>query len=83
VTNYFAKIGVAEVKMETHEMNLNDPLLITGPTTGALEFAVNEIRVDLEKVPVAKKGELCSIPVPVLVRRGDKVFKWMAVKDTF
>jgi putative protease len=83
VTNYFAKIGVAEVKMETHEMNLNDTLLITGPTTGALEFAVNEIRVDLEKVPVAKKGELCSIPVPVLVRRGDKVFKWMAVKDTF
>lgn len=79
VTNYFARIGVAEVKMETHEMNLSDPLLITGPTTGALEFEVNEIRVDLEKVSAARKGELCSIPVPELVRRGDKVFKWVDV----
>lgn len=79
VTNYFARIGVAEVKMETHEMNLSDPLLITGPTTGALEFEVNEIRVDLEKVSATRKGELCSIPVPELVRRGDKVFKWVDV----
>lgn len=83
VTNYFAKIGVAEVKMETHQMLLNDPLLITGPTTGALEFVIEEIRVDLQKVNATQKGELCSIPVPELVRRGDKVFKWVDVKDPF
>ncbi|MEE4178644.1 MAG: peptidase U32 family protein [Bacteroides sp.] len=83
VTNYFAKIGVAEVKMETHQMQLHDPLLITGPTTGALEFEVGEIRVDLQKVKATQKGEVCSILVPELVRRGDKVFKWVDVKEPF
>lgn len=83
VSNYFSNIGVAEIKMETHEMQLNDPLLITGPTTGALEFDVKEIRVDLKKVTGTSKGDLCSIPVPELVRRGDKVFKWVEVKEFF
>ncbi len=83
VSNYFAKIGVAEIKMETHQMQVNDSLLITGPTTGAMEFEVSEIRVDLKKVTGTSKGELCSIPVPGLVRRGDKVFKWVEVKERF
>jgi U32 family peptidase len=83
VTNYFSRLKVAEIKMETHNMLLNDQLLITGPTTGALEFELAEIRVDLKKVTGTSKGELCSVPVPGLVRRGDKVFKWVEVKERF
>jgi U32 family peptidase len=83
ITNYFSKLKVAEIKMETHDMHLNDQLLITGPTTGALEFKLSEIRVDLKKVTGTSKGELCSVPVPGLVRRGDKVFKWVEVKERF
>jgi U32 family peptidase len=83
VTNYFSRLKVAEIKMETHKMQLNDQLLITGPTTGALEFELAEIRVDLKKVTGTSKGELCSVPVPGLVRRGDKVFKWVEVKERF
>ncbi|HOI31237.1 MAG: U32 family peptidase [Bacteroidales bacterium] len=75
VTNYFTKIGVAEIKMETHSMALRDEILIIGPTTGVVEEQINEIRVDLQKVEQAKKGDLCSIPVNTLVRRGDKVYK--------
>ena len=77
VTNYFSKLGVAEIKMESDDMSLNDPLAIIGPTTGVAEFEVSEIRVDLKKTGTAKKGETCSIPVPELVRRNDKVYKYL------
>lgn len=76
VTNYFSNLGVAEIKMETHEMKQGDPLLITGPTTGVLEFDAKEIRVEYTQVNVSRKGQFCSVPVPNLVRRGDKVYKW-------
>jgi len=83
VTNYFSNIKVAEVRVETHGFAKNDPLLITGPTTGAVEFDAEEIRVNLQKTEEAKKGEAASIPVPEMVRRGDKVFKWVEVNDPF
>ena len=75
VTNYFSKLQVAEVTMESYDLSLNDSLLIIGPTTGVVEFDAEEIRVDLKPVKSTKKGEVCSIPVPKLVRRGDKVYK--------
>lgn len=75
VTNFFAKINVAEIRMETHELNIGDEIMIIGPTTGVYEDVIKEIRVDLASVDSAKKGELCSIPANDLVRRGDKVYK--------
>ncbi|HLN54288.1 MAG TPA: peptidase U32 family protein [Lentimicrobium sp.] len=74
VVNYFNNLGVAEIKIETHAMNLNDDILIIGPTTGAYEGKVSEIRVDLLPVDSAVKGVNCSIPVTETVRRGDKVY---------
>ncbi len=75
VTNFFAKINVAEIRMETHELNIGDEIMIIGPTTGVYEDVIKEIRVDLAPADSAKKGELCSIPANDLVRRGDKVYK--------
>ena len=49
--------------------------MIIGPTTGAYEDTLTEIRVDLGQVQQTVKGEYCSIPVKSLVRRGDKVYK--------
>lgn len=80
VTNYFSKIGVAEIKMETHSMALEDEILIIGPTTGVVEEQLTEIRVELQQVDETRKGELCSIPVSTLVRRGDKVYKLVETK---
>lgn len=74
-TNYFQKIGVAEIKIETQELTVGDDILITGPTTGVVEMKVEEIRVDRKPVPKAVKGEFCSIPVKEHVRRSDKVYK--------
>ena len=75
VTNYFSKLGVAEIRMETHDLNVGDDIMIIGPTTGVYEDSVSEIRVDLQSVQQTVKGEACSIPVKSLVRRGDKVYK--------
>jgi len=74
VTNFFTKLNVGEIKLENGDLKIGDSILITGPTTGALEYTIEEIRVDLKQVDVAKKGELCSIPSPEYLRRSDKVY---------
>ncbi len=63
VTNWFDKLGVAELLIESATLKVGDRILIMGPTTGVVETTVKEIRVDLKPVKEACKGELCSIPV--------------------
>mgnify|MGYP004443162623 CR=1 FL=1 len=75
ITNFYSKLSVAEIRMETHDLNVGDAIMIIGPTTGVYEDTLSEIRVDLKSVPQTVKGEFCSIPVQSLVRRGDKVYK--------
>jgi putative protease len=75
VTNYYTNIQVAEIRIETNDLALEDEIKIIGPTTGVYEDVVSEIRVDLKKVQEAVKGDVCSIPVKQLVRRGDKLYK--------
>lgn len=74
VTNYFSNIAVAEVLIETGSIKVGDSLLITGPSTGVIEYTVPEIRVDLKSVECAQKGELCSIPISEKLRRSDKLY---------
>lgn len=83
ITNYFTKLSVAEVKMETQEMSVGEEIKIIGPTTGVYEDELTEIRVDLKKVNRTIKGEVCSIPVKSIIRRGDKVYKVIAVDPIF
>jgi putative protease len=83
ITNYFTKIKVAEVKIETHSLSVGDEIKILGPTTGVHEDTVKEIRVDLKKVEKTVKSEICSIPVKSLVRRSDKLYKVIEVEDEF
>ncbi len=75
VTNFFAKINVAEIRMETNDLKVGDDIMIIGPTTGVYEDKISEIRVDLKAVDSTEKGELCSIPTKDVIRRGDKVYK--------
>ena len=81
ITNFFAKINVAEIRMETHDLNVGDEIMIIGPTTGVYEDTIKEIRVDLKSVAKTEKGELCSIPAHDIVRRGDKVYKLVSGQD--
>ncbi len=76
VTNYFKKIGVAEIKVEANILMLNEEIKILGPTTGVYEDTVSEIRLDDGAVVTeAPKGSICSIKTSDILRRGDKVYK--------
>ena len=63
VTNWFGKLGVAEILVESYSLKVGDKILIIGPTSGCVEYTVPEIRVDLKPVQEASKGTFCSIPI--------------------
>ena len=72
---YYGKLQVAEFKIEAATLSVGDRILVTGPTTGALETEVSEIRFDLKPVTTAKQGQRVSIPIDRKVRASDKLFK--------
>ena len=63
ITNWFGKLSVAEILVESYTLKVGDKILIQGPTSGCVEYTVPEIRVDLKPVPEASKGTFCSIPI--------------------
>ncbi len=76
VTNYFKRLGVAEVLIEASPLAVGDEILWMGETTGCVEQVVGEIRLDLNPVDSVKQGDVCSIKVEgAEIRRGDKLYK--------
>lgn len=82
MTNYFSNLGVAEIKLETSSLKQGDEIIISGPGTGVIQTKVEEIRVGLVAVDEAKKGEQCSIPVGVKVRRSDKLYRLVDASES-
>ncbi len=74
VNNFFSKISVAEVYLNSGKLSVGDTVYIIGQTSGTVEFEINEIRYDLQPVDTAYKGQVISLPVPGHVRRGDKIY---------
>ena len=83
ITNYFSNLGVAEVLIEAHELLLNDKYLIIGPTSGVLEGTVTELRVDEKPADHCPKGIRCSISVPTMVRRSDKLYRVISEEELY
>ena len=81
VTNYYNKLNVAEIKIESHDLHVGDEIIILGETTGVHEAVIDEIRLDLDPVAQVEKGDVCSIKVTELVRRCDKLYKVVPVED--
>ena len=75
VTNYFKKIGVAEILPRANTLSAGDEILIIGPTTGVIESRIEELRVEDQNVQAAAKGVRASFPIKELVRRSDKLYK--------
>jgi putative protease len=76
VTNYFSKLGVAEITFETgEELATGEDILIIGPTTGVVEQKATELRENNISVGKVQKASVFSMPAKELVRRGDKVYK--------
>jgi len=74
ITNYYSKIKVADIKVETRPLSVGDEIMIIGNTTGVYDDFVKEIRVDNNNVSVVGKGHICSIPLHSEVHRGDKLY---------
>lgn len=79
--NFFSNRKIAEFKMDSGELSIGDEVIITGPNTGVIELTIEEIRVDLKKVNKTVKGEYFSIAVPEKIRKADKLYKLVEVKD--
>ncbi len=82
VTNYFTRLGVAEIKLETGDLKAGDELLITGPSTGLVRQTVTGLRDASENdVVMVPRGEVCSVKTGEKVRRSDRVFRWVDASD--
>ena len=82
VTNWFDRIGVAEISIESAPLSTGDRAMAIGATTGVVEFTVEDMRVNLKPAQTAGKGVRCSVAVTPDIcpdgrlRRGDKVYIW-------
>ncbi|MBP5536894.1 MAG: U32 family peptidase [Bacteroidales bacterium] len=76
VTNWFDRIGVAEISVESAPLKVGDEVMVIGSTTGVVEFTVDDMRVNLEPAQEAAKGVRCSLAAPSRLRRGDKLYLW-------
>ena len=76
VTNWFDRIGVAEISVESAPLKVGDEVMVIGSTTGVVEFTVDDMRVNLEPAQEAAKGVRCSVAAPSRLRRGDKLYLW-------
>ena len=87
VTNWFDRIGVVEIAVESCAISTGDSAIAIGATTGVVEFPIEDMRVNLKPVQTAQKGERCSVAVDTSIcpdgrlRRGDKIYVWKENDD--
>lgn len=75
ITNFFKKISVAEILVESASLNEGDSLLFMGETTGVKECRAENIVLHEQVVKQVSKGTYCSMKVDSVLRRGDKLYK--------
>ena len=73
VIDYFIKAGIAQVKIQDHELRRGDTIQIHGATTGVVELVAGELRRDDEVLECAERGTWATLKAP-RCRVGDKVF---------
>jgi putative protease len=66
---------VAEFKIEAYTLSVGDRILVTGPTTGAIETVVEELHTDDGPSFEAKKGQNVSFKLETPIRPSDKLYK--------
>ena len=79
VLKYYARVGVAEIRLNAVDLQTGETIEITGPTTGVLRHTITEMRADdpageTRPISQARKGSVILVQLPRRVRRGDKVF---------
>lgn len=84
VRNYFGKINVAEVQLQTAEtLRVGDEVMVIGETTGVYRETIQELRTDRDPVPEVHQGDRFSFATTEPLRRGDKVYRIDKETDEF
>ena len=63
VTNWFDRIGVAEILVESAALRKGASTMAIGATTGVVEFTVNDMRVNFKETELTEKGVRCSVAI--------------------
>jgi putative protease len=74
IRNYYQKIGVAEIYLESGKIKKGDSVFIIGPTTGVLRQCVESIQVRHKEVNIITKGQNAALKINSKARKNDKVF---------
>ncbi len=84
VKNWFGRIGVAEVQLQTAEtLRVGDEVMVVGETTGVYRATVEELRTDRAPVDEVHQGDAFSFKASETLHRGDKVYRIDSVADEF
>ena len=76
VRNYFGRINVAEVHLQTAEtLSVGDDVMVIGETTGVYRDTIREMRLDRDPVPEVHQGDRFSFATSTPLHRNDKVYK--------
>ena len=74
VTNFYSKVGVAEIKIDSGSLKVGQSIMIQGHKTGVVEEKITSIEVDKKKIQTAKKPESVGIKIKSKVRENDQVY---------
>ena len=84
VKNYFNRIGVAEVQLQTAEvLHVGDDVIVIGETTGVYRATVGELRLERDPVAEVHQGDRFSFATTEPLHRGDKVYRVDKVTDEY
>lgn len=75
VTNYYRKVGAAEVDVRQHQIALGETVMIRGNKTGVLWQNVVSLQVDRQPVTGLEGPVMMAMAVDREVRPGDEVFR--------
>lgn len=74
VTDYYAKIGVAAIKLTDGPLQAGDTVRFHGHTTDFLQ-RVQSLQVEHQTVPRAEQGSEVAVKVTERVRKHDEVLR--------
>jgi U32 family peptidase len=74
VKNFYNKLNVAEIKLETQGLNLNDTIMFQGNKTGVKEQKVISMQINKKEVKKVKKGQSVGLKTLNKIRKNDRVY---------
>lgn len=74
VLNYYSEKKIAEIEIQTNELEVGCELYIIGPTTGVVRTKIIEMRNDSGNIQKSKKG-IVTIPIKEKIRKNDAVYR--------